>query len=75
VVIVGAGHAMSLFPSFGYKEVTLKQNGKKYNKVTITQNHKHVYFLVELMSISCQYMVQLDEENVTLGSSVLVEVV
>jgi hypothetical protein len=46
-VIVGARHAMSFFPSFGYKEVTLKQNGKKYNKVTITQNQKYVYFLVE----------------------------
>jgi len=66
---------MSFFPSFGYKEVTLKQNGKNYNKVTITQNQKLVYFLVELMPISCQYMVQLDEENVTLGSSILVEVV
>ena len=75
MVIVGARHAMSFFPSFGYKEVTLKQNGKNYNKVTITQNQKLVYFLVELMPISCQYMVQLDEENVTLGSSILVEVV
>jgi hypothetical protein len=63
------------FPSFGYKEVTLKQNGKKYNKVAITQNQKRVYFLVEIMPISCQYVVQLDEENVTLGSCVLVEVV
>jgi len=48
---------------------------KKYNKVTITENQNHVYFLVELMPVSCQYIVQLDEENVTLGSSVLVEVV
>jgi hypothetical protein len=61
-VIVGATHAISFFPSFGYKEVTLKQNGKKYNKVTIIQNQKHVYFLVELMPILYQYRVQLDEE-------------
>jgi hypothetical protein len=74
-VIVGAGVAMSFSPSFGYKEVTLKQNGKKHNKVTITQNQKHVCFLVELTSISCQYVVQPDEENVTLGSSVVVAVV
>jgi hypothetical protein len=60
---------------FGYKKVTLKQNGKKYNKVTITQNQKHVYFLVYIMPVSCQYIVQIDEEKVTLGSSVLVEVV
>lgn len=75
MVIVGARLAMSFFPSFGYKEITLKQNGKKHNKVTITQNQKRVYFLVELMPISCPYMVQPDEEDVTLGSSVLVEVV
>jgi len=60
VGIVGARFAMSFFPSFGYKEVTLKQNGKKYNKITITQNQNHVYFLVEFMPVSCQYIVQLE---------------
>jgi len=75
VVIVDERFTMSFFPSFGYKDVTLKQNGKKYNKVTITQNQNHVYFLVAFIPVSCQYIVQLDEENVKLGSSALVEVV
>jgi hypothetical protein len=61
-VIVGARLTILFFPSFGYKEVTLKPNRKKYNKVTIIQNQKHVYFLVELMPTVCQYVVQLNEE-------------